>query len=195
VFHFELVNLLTNHIGHYLNECGFQYVPVRDIVKDHILRREFFTLPSGIRVSIQHPFMSRAKTTSLRPQEMLDYAKRHGCQVAIGGNFHVSENVEEWDMDLGQCVCTQIGTMKHGSNFERRKMKIVDQGIAYTRIVSRKSKIVTESGENVMPRIMMTESAFYGALRPRPPVSNLKILNTFVKDLGIPEIEQIPFRE
>lgn len=178
VFHFTLKDFLRERIDNYLAVESLPHLEV-DILNEKILRRDFHTLPSGLKVAIQHPHMARAKTTSLRPQEMLDYAKRHGCQVAIGGNFHVSENLEEWDMDLGQCVCQQIGTIKHGSNFERHKMKMVDQGVGYLRILSQDC------------RIFMTESAFYGEAKPRPPVSNTDIINTFIERLGISPIKDI----
>lgn len=180
VFHLALVNLLAEEINKHLALRGLVCGSLLELVKGKVLRREFFELPSGLKVSLQHPFMSRAKTTSIRPQEMLDYGKRHGCQVTIGANFHVGENVEEWDQDLGQCVCQEIGTVKHGSNFERRKMKMVDQGVGYLRITSKDK------------RILVTESAYFGAKVPRPPVDNLDILNAWIVKLGVPPIPGIP---
>ena len=172
VFHLELNNLLTQEIEKFLSAQKLPVSYIRDIVKSRITQTKFFTLPSGLKVSMQHPYMSRAQTTSIRPQEMLRYAKRHGCQVAIGANFHVSECVEEWDMNLGQCVSMEIGTMKHGSDFERNKMKMVDQGIGYLRILSGNQ------------RIFMTESAFYGGVR-KAPVNNLDLVNEYVSKLGL----------
>ena len=181
VFHLTLVDLLADQLAKHLNSFGnLPNIQVREIVQSKVMRREFFELPSGLRVSLQHPFMSRAKTTSIRPQEMMDYGKRHGCQVTIGANFHVGENVEEWDQNLGQCVSQEIGTIKHGSNFERRKMKMVDQGVGYLRIVSKNK------------RILMTESAYYGAKEVRPQVDNLEILNAWIEKMGVPPIQGIP---
>lgn len=179
LFHLTLVRFLMENIEKHLAKRGFSGISVGDIVKKKINRREIFTLSSGLKVCVQHPHMSRTKTTSIRPQEMLAYAKLQGCQVAIGGNFHTSENVEEWDMELGQCVVQQIGTIKHGSNFERHKMKVVDQGVGFLRILSRKG------------RIFMTESAFYGARKPKPRVDNLAILNTFIGGLGVEPLESL----
>jgi len=172
VFHLELNNLLTQEIEKFLSSQKLPFSNIRDIVKSHIIQTKFFTLSSGLKVSMQHPYMSRAQTTSIRPQEMLRYAKRHGCQVAIGANFHVSECVEEWDMNLGQCVSMEIGTMKHGSDFERNKMKMVDQGIGYLRILSSNQ------------RVFMTESAFYGGVR-KAPINNLDLVNERIKRLGL----------
>lgn len=171
-FHQQLNNVLTEEIENYLYSLKMPCANVRNIVKNHVVQTKFFTLPSGLKVSLQHPYMSRAQTTSIRPQEMLNYAKRHGCQVAIGANFHVSECVEEWDMNLGQCVSMEIGTMKHGSDFERNKMKMVDQGIGYLRILSSNQ------------RIFMTESAFYGGVR-KEPFNNLDLVNEYVNKLGL----------
>ncbi len=181
IFHLTLVNLLNDELNKILNTFeSLPVIPLREIVESKIMRREFFELPSGLKVSLQHPFMARAKTTSIRPQEMMDYGKRHDCQVTIGANFHVGENVEEWDQNLGQCVCQEIGTVKHGSNFERRKMKMVDQGVGYLRIVSKNK------------RILMSESAYYGAKEVKPPVDNLEILNAWMEKMGAPPVQGIP---
>ncbi len=172
VFHQELNELLTQEIEKFLSLQKVANSNVRSIVKNHIVQTKFFTLPSGLKVSMQHPYMARAKTTSIRPQEMLHYGKRHGCQVAIGANFHVSECVEEWDMNLGQCVSMEIGTMKHGSDFERNKMKLVDQGVGYLRVLSNDQ------------RVFMTENAFYGGAR-KAPVNNLDLVNEYIQKLGL----------
>lgn len=178
VFKAHLVRFLTDKIEKHLASHGLPYIPILELVESRIQLKEIFELPSGLKVSIQHPHMSRAKTTSIRPQEMLNYAKSLGCQVAIGGNFHVSEHVDEWDMELGQCVVQEIGTIKHGSNFERHKMKTVDQGVGYLKIRSKDK------------RIFMTESAFYGAPRARLPVENIDVINDFIEKLGIPPIKR-----
>lgn len=177
VFQDTLVSFVIDSVKRILNENNLVCNSLEEIVREQLGGTEFFDLPSGLKVCVQHPHMSRTKTTSIRPQEMLDYAKRHGCQVSIGGNFHTSENVEEWDMDLGQCVSQMIGTIKHGSSFERNKMKIVDQGIGYLRILSKDK------------RIFMVESAFYGEPHPKPPIDNIDIINTFVKKIGVEPIK------
>jgi len=180
VFREVLVRFIAEHIHTHLVEQKLPYYPLTKLLESKVLCQEFYDLPSGLKLSIQHPHMSRAKTTSIRPQEMMDYGKRMGCQVTVGANFHVSESVDEWDMDLGQCHCQEIGTMKHGSNFERHKMKMVDQGAGFLRVLSRKDDYFKNPN-----RIFMTETAFYGAPKPVPPVDNLAIVNSFVKDLGV----------
>ncbi len=185
VFRGVLVRFLTDHIHEYLSSQKLPYQPLTKLVEGKVLSQEFFDLPSGLKLSIQHPHMARAKTTSIRPQEMMDYGKRMGCQVTIGANFHVSESVDEWDMDLGQCHSQQIGTIKHGSNFERHKMKMVDQGVGFLRLLSRKDESFKSPN-----RIFMGETAFYGAPKPVPPVDNLVIVNSFVKELGVDPLKE-----
>ncbi|MEX2090897.1 MAG: hypothetical protein WD989_02045 [Candidatus Paceibacterota bacterium] len=184
VFRAVLVRFLTDRIHEYLNAQKFPYQPMTKLVEGKVLCQEFYTLPSGLKMSIQHPHMARAKTTSIRPQEMMDYGKRHDCQITIGANFHVSESVDDWDQDLGQCHCQQIGTMKHGSNFERHKMKMVDQGVGYLRILSGRDDYFRSPN-----RVLMGETAFYGAPKPIPPVDNLSMVNVFVKELGVDPLD------
>ncbi len=177
VFHATLVAFLFERVSGFLSAQGLYCRGLAEIVEGRIMHRDFFELSSGLKVSIQHPYMARAKTTSIRPQEMMDFARRHDCQVAIGGNFHVSELVAEWDMTLGQCVCIELGTIKHGSNFERSKMKMVDQGVGYLKIVSSDKRIET------------VENAFYGAPRLVPPVDNVSIINWFLEKFGVSPIK------
>jgi hypothetical protein len=172
-FHDDLVMYLTACISKLLASNRLPIISVFPIVDSKVQCRQFVDLPSGLKLSIQHPHMSRAKTTSIRPQEMLEFGKRAGCQVTIGANFHVSETVSEWDMDLGQCVCQQIGTIKHGSSFERNKMKMVDQGVGYLRILS-------QGG-----RILMTESCFTGESQVKAPIDNIPLINDIIHGLGI----------
>ncbi len=101
-------------------------------------------LPSGLKMSMLHPHMARAKTTSIRPQEMLD--KEFESQVVLGANFHVGEHLEVWGGDLGQRVCLQVGTLKHSSDFENNKLKIVDQGFAYLKVLSEDQRVVRTEG-------------------------------------------------
>ena len=183
LFHELLIKFITNNIWQELLSrkiSTISYYDLMKLVEDKVQRKEFFELPSGLKVSVQHPHMSRAKTTSIRPQEMMEFGKRHGCQVTIGANFHVSESVNEWDMDLGQCCCDEIGTIKHGSSFERHKMKMVDQGVGCLRILSRNK------------RIFMTESVFYGASKMKPPIDNADVLDAYLtKELKIEPLHRI----
>lgn len=176
-FHSSLVRFLAKNIETFLVKIGAPIPNLYQLVEAHVKQQDIIVLPSKLRVKVQHPGMARAKTTSIRPQEMLDFGKRENCQISIGGNFHVSENLEEWDIDMGQCVSMEIGTIKHGSNFERGKLKIVDQGVGVLRVLSKDS------------RVFMSESVFYGGPRVRP-INNFEWVNEFIEGkLGIPPIE------
>lgn len=177
IFRATLEAFLNEKIQQILSNYKLPFIPVASIVGDKITNENIYNLPSGLKLSVQHPHMSRAKTTSIRPQEMMDFGKRIGCQVTIGANFHVGETVNEWDMDLGQCVCQEIGTVKHGSNFERNKMKTVDQGVGYLRVVSKDKRIV------------MTESIFDGANNPTSPINNNDVVNMYLQKIGIVPIK------
>lgn len=176
-FRATLEAFLTEKIQKFLAFYKLPLVAVGLAVGEKITSQNVYQLNSGLKLSVQHPHMSRAKTTSIRPQEMMDFGKRIGCQVTIGANFHVGETVAEWDMDLGQCVCQEIGTIKHGSNFERNKMKTVDQGVGYLRVVSKDRRIV------------MTESIFDGAINPGPPIDNVDVVNMYLQKIGISPIK------
>ena len=184
VFQGTLVRFLTDHIHEHLTAQKLPYQPLTKLVESKVLCQETFVLSSGLKMSIQHPHMSRAKTTSIRPQEMMDYGKRQGCQIIIGANFHVGESVDEWDQDLGQCHSQEIGTMKHGSNFERHKMKMVDQGVGFLRILSRRDDYFKSPN-----RVFMTEKTFYGADQPVQPVDDLAIVNSYITRWGIEPIK------
>lgn len=173
VFQLLLERILVDGIRSLLGSFRLSTEHVTDVVRSKLLLQEFFKLPSGLQVSIQHPHMSRTKTTSIRPQEMLAYGKRFGCQVVIGGNFHTSETVLEWDQNLGQCVVQQVGTLKHGSEFENHKMKTVDQGIGYLGILSKQGRIIS------------VENLFQGAPR-REPVNNTELVRTIMNKIKIP---------
>lgn len=173
IFRATLEAFLNEKIQEILSGYKLPFVPIASVVGDKITSENVYNLPSGLKLSIQHPHMSRAKTTSIRPQEMMDFGKRIGCQVTIGANFHVGETVNEWDMDLGQCVCQEIGTVKHGSNFERNKMKTVDQGVGYLRVISKDKRIV------------MTESIFDGANNSVLPINNVDVVNMYLQKIGI----------
>ena len=104
---------------------------------------------SGLPMVLLHPSMGRTKTTSIRPQEMLQKAEDTGGSVVFGGNFHVAEVVHHWDFEYGQRVCLQLGTLKVKSGFEETKLKTVDFGVGLIQVgVSNK-------------RITSTETTFY----------------------------------
>ncbi|MEK7516903.1 MAG: hypothetical protein AAB562_04900 [Patescibacteria group bacterium] len=168
-----MVERLVRHIEKILIEKGLRVDGLTDLVKSRIVSspKGRFTLPSGLNLAVMHPHMARAKTTSLRPQEMLD--KASDCQVVFGGNFHVGETLGQWEAELGQRVCVEIGTMKHRSDFEDHKLKTVDQGFARSRIVS------------VNGRIVFTEATYYSNSGRERLLDNEMVFNGLLAHLGI----------
>ncbi|MBI2624902.1 MAG: hypothetical protein HYW70_01005 [Candidatus Nealsonbacteria bacterium] len=104
-------------------------------------------LSSGLSLGMIHPHMARAQTTSLRAQHAIDFFR--GCQVIGVANFHTAIVVHVWQSNRGQVVASQVGTMALFTPFEQRKMKIVDFGPVFLRVLSRSGRIV------------MTESAYF----------------------------------
>ena len=160
----ELRELVVAGVNRVLDNCGVQLPGVAELARSKIIETSSYKLPnSGLTMEIFHPHMSRTKTTSIRPQEMMAFA-RDSTAVVVGGNFHVAESVGEWSMATGQRKCLQVGTIKWTSGFEANKLKIVDKGVGYLRVK-------TLSG-----RIVMTEITFYGSDPPSQPLSNEDIL-------------------
>lgn len=61
-------------------------------------------------------------------------------------------------------MCLQVGTIKHRSNFEDGKLKIVDFGVGMLKVWSKDK------------RIKKTETTFYGTRTPNLREANEKIL-------------------
>ncbi|GEM_PF-2753644 len=96
------------------------------------------TLPSGLTFGARHPGMARADTTSLRAQKALDAL---GTQVVGIANFHVATTVRKWRPDLGQCVAVQAATQVIYTPFEGSKMKKLDFGPIFLRVLSHDKRI------------------------------------------------------
>ncbi len=160
----ELRETVIKGVRKVLDDCKVQLSGVAGLVRSKIIETSSYKLPnSGLKIEIFHPHMSRTKTTSIRPQEMMGFAK-DSTAVVVGGNFHVAESVGEWSRLTGQRKCLQVGTIKWTSGFEANKLKIVDKGVGYLRV------------KTLNGRIVMTEVAFYGSDPPSKPLSNEDIL-------------------
>ncbi|MDA1334579.1 MAG: hypothetical protein O2794_01010 [bacterium] len=123
-------------------------------------------LPSGIRVSMQHPQMGRAQTTTLRAQHAMG---TRGAQISALANFHASATVAQWTSDLGQCVAMQAGTQVIYTRFERRKMKKeVDFGPLYLHVQSKGGRIYIDE------RAAFNESILKVALNKKHDSEGLK---------------------
>lgn len=146
------VRWVTKGVRNLLNAKGYSLPNLSDLVERkfiEVTKDGNYVLPSGLKVNIRHPCMGRTKTTSIRPQEMLDKASH--AHLVVGANFHVGEHLEVHENKLGQRVCLQLGTICRLTQFEEGKLKTVDHGFGYIRL------------ESVDGRLICTENTFYSA--------------------------------
>lgn len=170
VFRSELVRFLVRAIERILRDKQIRILGVIDLVESKIVESQTYTLPSGLSVEMTHPHMARAQTTSLRAQATLAKSK---CPIVISGNFHVAVHLNEWNPGTGQRIALQVGTLVTGTDFEDNKLKVVDFGIGFLRVLSRNG------------RIYMTENAFLGDAEKEEELDNSRILTKLLDDLGI----------
>ncbi len=138
----EIEKLLTEWIEDHLASKNMSVDRIMSLVGRHVetVGDGKFDLPSGIRMGMTHPHMGGSETISSSAQKALMLYR--DCQVVVIGNFHTAVVVEEWDQKLGQRVCIQIPTMKHGSPFEHSKLKTVDQGFGLLEVTSVGGRII-----------------------------------------------------
>lgn len=127
-------------------------------------------LGSGLTLGCRHPGMARADTTSLRAQKALDAL---GTQVVGIANFHVATTVRKWRPDLGQCVAIQAPTQVIYTPFEGSKMKKLDFGPVFCRILS-------NSG-----RIYMDETAYFSKPLLEAPLPKWIDVDKLKESLGL----------
>lgn len=155
VFRDKLLKLLTDSVLRFLTGRNFitHISTYREIVS--LLERKVVgfrdytaicTLPSGLSMTMTHPHLARAATTSLRAQAAIGFSGTHVTALA---NFHVATVINEWHADRGQCVAAQAGCMQIFTRFEQRKHKRVDFGPIVLGIYSANG------------RIIMTRSMYY----------------------------------
>ncbi|MEK7546343.1 MAG: hypothetical protein AAB554_04700 [Patescibacteria group bacterium] len=172
----EIVRLLTEWVEDHLATKGLQIVSAMRLVKSHVqtVPKGRFTLPSGLPMGMTHPHMGGSETISSAAQKA--FMKYRDCPVVFIGNFHTGVVVEERSAQLGQRICMQIGTQKHGSSYEDGFMKTVDQGFGYAEIIS------------VSGRIVGTVTTFYGNDKAGPEEKRLdgrKPYNDFLAQHGM----------
>lgn len=179
-FRSKLINLLAERIETVLKKLNktLSFGEMTAILNRKVVElstdggnyRPIFTLPSGLTVELHHPHMGRAKTKSLRAQEILGSSDAH---IVGHGNFHTELVTELWEPHFGQRVNVEAPTFVIFTDFEKHKNKKVDFGPVYLRVLS------TEK------RIVMSESAFYNTpllQAPRPKWTDWQKLKT---ELGI----------
>lgn len=147
VFRDKLVNILDREIGN-LVSASDTAINVHKLIEERMLLlpdfRPIYVLPSGLIFGARHPGMARASTTSLRAQHAIDAL---GAQVAGIANFHVATIAHKWQVDLGQCVAPQAATQVIYTPFEGSKLKKLDFGPIYLRVLSHAKRIyMSESG-------------------------------------------------
>ncbi len=105
---------------------------------------DVYTFSSGITVGAIHYCAGRTETNSIWPQRALKQFRVHD---KIVGNFHVEEEIEEYDAELGLRAADMLPTLKSKSDFETMKGKIVDFGVGVRKMWSYKGRVlITESG-------------------------------------------------
>ncbi|MBI2462995.1 MAG: hypothetical protein HYV65_02045 [Candidatus Spechtbacteria bacterium] len=139
-FRTRLTAYLIERIEEYLSKRNFFTKGVGGIVRAHIIYSDEHVLHSGLKMSINHPEMARAQTTSLRAQHTL--GARKGFHIAVLANFHTAEEVLQWERDLGQRVALQVGTLVSGTDFEDGKLKTVDTGVGILKVYSQDQRII-----------------------------------------------------
>lgn len=141
-FRDKLHKILVREINVSISAHDLPAIDVDDLVDKKLIHLSDFKpthkFPSGLTSGARHPGMARADTTSLRAQKALDAL---GTQTVGIANFHVATTVRKWRPDLGQCVAIQAPTQVIYTPFEGSKMKKLDFGPIFNRILSHNGRI------------------------------------------------------
>ena len=175
-FRSELRAFLLYQVARYLEDYDLCVRDLNAILQAKIIeleQNEPYQVNSGLSIALLHPSMSRTKTTSIRPQEMLAKAEEARSTMVFGANFHVGELVHHWNFEHGQRVCLQLGTLKVKSGFEETKMKTVDFGVGFLKVWS--------SGM----RVQRTETTFYCTPTGNLEEGNRKVLKEYDRWLEV----------
>lgn len=172
----DLVSCLAREMWNVLSRRSLNVSNLLGIAEAHVCQGEVQTLPSGLGITILHPGMARAKTSSLRAQEMLQMAV---TPVVVGANFHIAVNVEQWESDLGQRIAQQVGSIVWKTDYEHGHLKTLDVGVGTLRVVSHNGKI------------LLTETSFFGEGTEGKEYGKEFILANFLQSLGVGEANRI----
>ncbi len=174
VFELMLRDKLLVGLERILVSKGLPLISLREFANKKVLRFEpesVYKFPSGITLSGIHYHAGRTATNSVWPQRALAQFKSH---IQLVGNFHVEEEVEEYDSELGLRVAHMLPTLKSMSDFERNKGKIVDFGVGLIRVWSYKG------------RILVCENGLRGQ-NPHESLDANAIFKQHCKDIGVIE--------
>lgn len=159
-FRDKLTRILYREISALFVAHGLTAIDFYDLVDKKLIHLPDFKpvhkLASNLTLGCRHPGMARADTTSLRAQKALD---AFGTQIVGIANFHVATTVRKWRPDLGQCVAAQAATQVIYTPFEGSKMKKLDFGPIFLRVLSYDK------------RIYMDESAYFNEPMLKKPLS------------------------
>ena len=144
------------------------------IINEKIVESNRFQLPSGLKVELFHPHMSRTKTESIRSQEAL--AKSRDSHIVFVANFHVGIFVAEYNQELGERICLTVGTIKRQSGFEHNKLKTVDFGVGLLKVRS------------LNGRVFWAENEFFTKSSPAQPLDNDKIFDQLYDQIGLSQL-------
>jgi hypothetical protein len=141
-FKASLISLLNHHISKFLEAQGVSASRLEEIIINKIVELpeedSVYEFAGGLRTELFHPSMARTITTSIRLESALDFSK---CQAVDVANFHTAINLQKWDPELGQREGNQVGAMCVWTEFENGKLKRIDFGPIYSRILHKEGKI------------------------------------------------------
>ncbi len=173
-FRDKLTRILYREISALFAAKGLPAIDFYSLIEKKITKLPDFnpvcTLPSGLTFGARHPGMARADTTSLRAQKALEAL---GTQIVGIANFHVATTVRVWRPDLGQCVAAQAATQVIYTPFEGSKMKKLDFGPIFLRVLSHDK------------RIYMDESAYFNKPMLKEPLKKSIDVDQLKNSLGL----------
>ncbi len=173
-FRDKLTRILYREISALFVAHSLPVIDFYDLVNKKVVKlpdfEPIYTLSSGLTLGARHPGMARADTTSLRAQKALDAL---GTQVVGIANFHVATTVRKWRPDLGQCVAVQAATQVIYTPFEGSKMKKLDFGPIFLKVLSHNK------------RIYMDESAYFNKPMLKEPFKKSIDVDKFKDSLGL----------
>lgn len=154
-FHDKLQKILIREINALITAHDLPAIDIDNLTDKKLIHlpdfEPVYKLASGLTLGCRHPGMARADTTSLRAQKALD---AFGTQVAGIANFHVATTVRKWRPDLGQCVAAQAATQVIYTPFEGSKMKKLDFGPIFLRVLSHDKRIYMDETAYFNKRIL-----------------------------------------
>jgi len=175
-FHMKLKELLGEEIQRTLAQGKLHLPDMAKVLKARVIflgdgENRPFMMPSGLKMTMVHPRLSRTLVTSARPQQILQ--KKNAGELVLAANFHEGEGVPVHEPKRGQRFCLMAGTLMHETHFENGKLKDVTFGVGHVKVCSYRG------------RIQRTENAFYGEPTKNLQEANGEVLDAFRKRLEL----------